>query len=163
MAGFHLAQVNIGRPLEPLHSARLRGFVEMLEPINAVADAAPGFVWRLQTEDGDATAIRPFEDDQMIINMSVWATLEDFAAFVFGPQHLAVMRQRKQWFETMRVYTCAWWVPVGTRPTPADAIARLDLLARLGPTADAFTVQKPFPAPDSNVGPDVRDDWTCPA
>jgi heme-degrading monooxygenase HmoA len=159
---FHLAQINIGRPLEPLESERLRGFVDMLEPINALADSSPGFVWRLQTEDGDATAIRPFEDDQMIINMSVWATLEDYAAFVYGPQHGAVMRQRKQWFETMRIYTCAWWIPVGTIPTPAEAIARLDLLERLGPTADSFTVQRPFPAPDSVVAPDVRDDWTCP-
>jgi heme-degrading monooxygenase HmoA len=159
---FHLAQINIGRPLEPLDSERLRGFVDMLEPINALADSSPGFVWRLQTEDGDATAIRPFDDDQMIINMSVWATLEDYAAFVYGPQHGAVMRQRKQWFETMRIYTCAWWIPVGTIPTPAEAIARLDLLELRGPTADSFTVQRPFPAPDSLVAPDVRDDWTCP-
>jgi hypothetical protein len=119
-------------------------------------------VWRLQTEDGDATAIRPFDDDQMIINMSVWETLEDYAAFVFGPEHGAVMRRRKQWFETMRVYTCAWWVEAGTSPTPADAIARLDRLDRLGPTADAFTVQRPFPAPGATLAPDVRDDWNCP-
>ena len=162
MTRWHLAQVNIGRFRAPIESAIMEGFRTQLDTVNALADATPGFVWRLQTEDGDATAIRPFEDDQMIINMSVWATLEDYAAFVYGPQHGAVTRQRKQWFETMRIYTCAWWIPVGTIPTPAEAIARLALLERLGPTADSFTVQRPFPAPDSTVAPDVRDDWTCP-
>jgi heme-degrading monooxygenase HmoA len=163
MTGHHLAQVNIGLPLEPLESERLRGFVDMLEPINALADAAPGFVWRLQTEDGDATAIRAFEDERLIINMSVWESLESYTAFVFGAEHSAVMRQRRQWFVPMQVYTAAWWLPAGTRPTPADAVVRLDLLTRLGPTADAFTVKRPFPPPGSSVTPLVRDDWTCPA
>jgi heme-degrading monooxygenase HmoA len=162
MSGFHLAQVNIGLPIEPVESELLRGFVEMLEPINALADAAPGFVWRLQTEDGDATAIRAFEDDRLIMNMSVWESMEPFAAFVFGPEHSAVMRQRRQWFVPMDVYTTAWWIPAGTLPTPADAVQRLDLLRRLGPTPDAFTVKRPFPPPDGVALPEIRDDWTCP-
>jgi heme-degrading monooxygenase HmoA len=163
MTGYHLAQVNIGLPIEPLDSERLRGFVEMLEPINALADAAPGFVWRLQTEDGDATAIRAFEDERLIMNMSVWVSLEAFTAFVYGSEHAAVMRQRRQWFVPMQTYTAAWWIPAGTLPTPADAVVRLDLLQRLGPTADAFTVKRPFPPPGSDVTPEVREDWTCPA
>ena len=163
MTGYHLAQVNIGLPIEPVGSERLRGFVEMLEPINALADAAPGFVWRLQTEDGDATAIRAFADERLIMNMSVWESLETFTDFVYGAEHAAVMRRRRQWFVPMQVYTAAWWIPAGTRPTPADAVARLDLLERLGPTADSFTVRRPFPAPGSTVQPQARDDWTCPA
>jgi hypothetical protein len=158
----HLAQVNIGLPLEPLDSQRLRGFVDMLVPINAVADRAPGFVWRLQTEDGDATAIRVFEDERLIINLSVWESVESFAAFVYGPEHLAVMRQRKNWFTTLRTYVALWWIPAGSLPTPADAVARLDLLRRLGPTPDAFTVKQPFPPPGELVAPEVRDDWSCP-
>lgn len=162
MTGYHLAQVNIGLPIEPVESERLRGFVEMLEPVNAIADAAPGFVWRLQTEDGDATAIRAFEDERLIMNMSVWESVEAFASFVYGPEHLAVMRQRKQWFVTMRVYTCAWWIPAGTLPVPADAVERLALLERLGPTPDSFTLKRPFPPPGQVVAPEIRDDWTCP-
>jgi heme-degrading monooxygenase HmoA len=162
MTAYHLAQVNIGLPIEPVESERLRGFVEMLEPINALADAAPGFVWRLQTEDGDATAIRAFEDERLIMNMSAWESVEAFAAFVYGPEHSAVMRQRREWFVPMQVYTAAWWIPAGTLPTPADAVARLDLLRELGPTPDAFTVQRPFPAPGQSVPPAVRDDWSCP-
>ena len=163
MTAYHLAQVNIGLPLEPLESERLRGFVDMLEPINALADTAPGFVWRLQTEDGDATAIRAFDDERLIMNMSVWESLETFTAFVYGAEHSAVMRQRRQWFVPMQVYTAAWWIPAGTIPTPADSVVRLDLLTRLGPTPDAFTVKRPFPPPGSTVEPVVRDDWTCPA
>jgi len=162
MTGFHLAQVNIGLPLEPLESERLRGFVEMLEPINALADRAPGFVWRLQTEDGDATAIRVFEDERLIMNMSVWESIEAFASFVYGADHGAVMRQRRQWFVPMHVYTAAWWIPAGTLPTPADAVARLDLLRRHGPTQDAFTIKRPFPPPGQSVPPAIRDDWSCP-
>ena len=162
MRTHHLAQVNIGLPLEPVDSERLRGFVEMLEPINAQADAAPGFLWRLQTEDGDATAIRAFDDDRLIMNMSVWESVEAFAAFVYGPEHSAVMRERRQWFVPMQVYTAAWWVPVGTTPVPTDAVARLDLLRRLGPTQEAFTVTRPFPPPGSSEVPVVRDEWECP-
>ena len=162
MTAHHLAQVNIGLPLEPLESERLRGFVEMLEPINALADSAPGFIWRLQTEDGDATAIRAFEDERLIMNMGVWESVETFADFVFGPEHSAVMRQRREWFVPMRVYTTAWWIPAGTLPTPADAVARLDLLRQLGPTPEAFTIKRPFPPPRQSVPPVVRDDWSCP-
>jgi heme-degrading monooxygenase HmoA len=103
MTGSHLAQVNIGLPIEPVESERLRGFMAMLEPINALADTAAGFVWRLQTEDGDATAIRAFEDERLIINVSVWESVETFAAFVYGPEHSAVMRQRRSWFVPMQV------------------------------------------------------------
>ena len=162
MTGFHLAQVNIGLPLEPLESERLRGFVEVLEPINGLADRSPGFVWRLQTEDGDATAIRVFEDERLIMNMSVWESIEAFAGFVYGPEHSVVMRQRRDWFVPMRVYTAAWWIPAGTLPTPTDAVARLDLLRRHGPTQDAFTIKRPFPPPGQTAPPAVRDDWSCP-
>ncbi len=162
MSAFHLAQVNIGLPIEPVESERLRGFVELLEPINALADVAPGFVWRLQTEDGDATAIRAFDDERLIMNMSVWESVEAYAAFVFSPEHSAVMRRRRRWFVPMQVYTAAWWIPAGTRPTPADAVGRLGLLRRLGPTQEAFTIKRPFPPPGSSELPQIRDDWSCP-
>jgi heme-degrading monooxygenase HmoA len=159
---YHLAQVNIALPLEPLDSARLQGFVDELEPVNAIADAAPGFVWRLQTEDGDATAIRPYEDDRLLINLSVWESLEAFAGFVYGTAHAEVMRQRRKWFVPMReMYAAAWWLPAGTIPTPTEAVERLDHLRRHGPTERAFTVAKPFPRPGSTETINPRDDWTC--
>ena len=148
MAAHHLAQVNIATLRYPLDTPELAGFVAQLEPINALADGSPGFVWRLQTEDGDATAIRPFGDERIMVNLSVWSSLEALRGFVYASRHLGVMRHRREWFLKMADPILAlWWVPAGTIPTVAQAGHRLDLLARRGPTADAFTFRAPFPEP----------------
>jgi heme-degrading monooxygenase HmoA len=148
MADHHLAQVNLATLRAPLDGPELAQFVARLEPINALADASPGFVWRLQTEDGDATAIRPFDDDRIMVNLSVWESFEALRAFVYASRHLEVMRHRRAWFHRMAdPYLALWWVPAGTIPTVAEARERLELLARLGPTAEAFTFRSPFPAP----------------
>src|ERR1017187_3029867 len=95
----HLAQCNIARLRAPLDSPTLAGFVAALEPINQLADRAPGFVWRLQTEAGDATAIRAFDDDMMLVNMSLWESVEALASFVYSQPHRATMQNRREWFE----------------------------------------------------------------
>jgi heme-degrading monooxygenase HmoA len=148
MAAHHLAQVNIATLRAPLDGPELAGFVAQLEPINALADRSPGFVWRLQTEDGDATAIRPFDDDRVMVNLSVWESFETLRAFVYSTRHLEVMRHRRAWFSRMAdPYLALWWVPAGTIPTVAEAKRRLELLARSGPTPAAFTFRDPFPEP----------------
>ena len=148
MAAHHLAQVNIATLRAPLDGPELAGFVAQLEPINALADRSPGFIWRLQTEDGDATAIRPYEDDRVMVNLSVWASFEALRTFVYATRHLEVMRHRRQWFSRMAdPYLALWWVPAGAIPTVAEAKERLELLTRQGPTADAFTFRVPFPEP----------------
>ena len=148
MAAHHLAQVNIATLRAPLDGPELAGFVAQLGPINALADQHPGFVWRLQTEDGDATAIRPFDDDRVMVNLSVWSSLEALRAFVYATRHLEVMRHRRAWFQRMPdPYLALWWVPAGTIPTVAEAKDRLELLAGQGPTAGAFTFRAPFPEP----------------
>ena len=165
-----LAQVNVGRLLAPLDSPPIADFVAALGPVNAVADAAPGFVWRLQTEDGNATAIRVFEQDAegadggILINMSVWESVEALGAFIYGPAHLAVLRRRREWFEQLRdLYMVAWWVPRGHIPTITEAEDRLKYLRRHGPTPRAFTLKVHFPPPESTVdGPLLSpDDWAC--
>jgi hypothetical protein len=103
-----VAQVNIARAQAPMDAEHMAAFVAALEPINALADAAPGFVWRLQDESGDATSIRVFEDALMLINMSVWESVDSLANFVYRSEHTTVMRQRKQWFATMRLYVTLW-------------------------------------------------------
>jgi hypothetical protein len=159
---WELAQINIGRLLAPTEAPETAGFLNALEPINALADAAPGFVWRLQTEDGDATAIRPYPDDLMIVNMSMWASLEALADFVYGDEHRAIMVQRRQWFEKFEsVYLALWWVPAGHRPSIDEAKERLARLEANGPTPEAFTFRRPFPAPDTADPVEVDDDWTC--
>ena len=153
MAAHHLAQVNIATLLAPLDGPELAGFVAQLEPINALADRSPGFIWRLQTEDGDATAIRPYADDRVMVNLSVWASFEALRTFVYATRHLEVMRHRRQWFSRMAdPYLALWWVPAGTIPTVAEAKERLELLAGRGPTAGAFTFRAPFPEPARAVG-----------
>jgi hypothetical protein len=119
----------------------LREFVAALDPVNARADAAPGFVWRLQTEDGDATGVRGFDDDRLIVNMSVWESLDALRAFVYrDPGHLAVLRRRREWFHKhAEAFQVLWWIEEGHVPTIAEAEQRLELLRRHGPTPDAFT------------------------
>ena len=142
----------------------MAGFKAALEPINALADEAPGFVWRLQTEDGDATAIRPYRDERMMVNMSVWESIEALRAFVYTSSHTSVMRNRKRWFEKLETYLALWWVPAGHAPTIEEAKERLEHLKRRGPTPYAFTFRVSFPASDAD--PDaalIDDEIGCPA
>lgn len=145
---FHLAQVNIGRLLAPLDAPETAGFVEALEPLNAIADASPGFVWRLQSDGGNATDIRPFPDDSILVNMSVWRTLDDLRNYVYRSGHVAILRQRRSWFEKLaEVHLALWWLPAGRLPTVEEAAWRLELLRTNGPTAEAFTFRTPFGPP----------------
>jgi hypothetical protein len=96
--GSHLAQVNVARLREALDRPSMQGFVDGLDPINALADASPGFVWRLQTDDGDATSLRVFDDQMMIVNMSVWTSVEALRAFVYASEHAGYLRRRSDWF-----------------------------------------------------------------
>lgn len=148
MTRFHLAQANIGRILAPLDDPIMEGFRSQLDPINALADRSPGFIWRLQTEDGNAMAIRPFEDERMAINMSVWESLESLQQFVYRSAHVGPLRDRNEWFEAIEgPILVLWWIPVGHIPTVAEAIERLQYLKQHGPSAHAFTFRVPFPAP----------------
>ena len=142
-----------------------------LDPVNALADAAPGFIWRLQTEDGNATAIRAFEWDAgtsagVIMNMSVWESVETLAAFVYSAGHRLVLRRRREWFEQMPVaYTALWWIPDGTLPATGDAEDRIRHLRLHGPTPYAFSLRVHFPPPEA-MDPEPRPgraDWMCPA
>jgi heme-degrading monooxygenase HmoA len=162
--GHHLAQLNIGLAKGSMDGPVMAGFRAALEPINALADRAPGFIWRLQTEDGDATAIRPYEDERMIVNMSVWESLESLRAFVYTSGHTSVMRNRRRWFEKLDMYLVLWWVPAGHTPTIEEAKERLEHLGRHGPTLHAFTFRVSFPAPDAgSVTALIDDEAGCPA
>ncbi len=147
MAKFELAQLNIALMKEPLESPIMADFVANLERINALAESSAGFVWRLQTDDGDATGLRPMGDD-VLINISVWQDVASLSAYVYGAGHVEIMRRRREWFDKMReAHLVLWWVPGGHRPTEAEAIARLERLRTNGPTGDAFTLRDTFPHP----------------
>lgn len=146
-----LAQINIGRILGPIESPVMAEFVARLDEVNALAERSPGFVWRLKTEDGDATAIRPYDDDRIIVNMSVWASPAALHDYVYRSAHVEVMRRRREWFSRMAdSFVALWWVPEGHRPTVAEGTERLESLRTLGPSPHAFTFREQFPPPDAD-------------
>jgi hypothetical protein len=147
MTDHHLAQLNVGRLRQPLDAPESAGFVNGLKPINALADASPGFVWRLTDEGGeDATAIRPDGDD-LIVNLSVWESLRALWDFTYRSDHLELVRRRREWFVRMlEPFTVLWWVPAGHLPPVEEALGRLADLREAGPTPHAFTFRQPYDA-----------------
>lgn len=143
---YHIAQVNIGRIRAPLDSQTMAGFVNRLHEINALADNSPGFVWRLQTSEGNATYFRPYEDDRILLNMSVWSSVEALRDFVYRTAHAEFLRHRHEWFEKFAgAYLGLWWVPVGHIPGIDEAQKRLAHLDAHGPTQFAFTLKTVVP------------------
>jgi hypothetical protein len=142
---YHLAEINIARMLAPLDDPIMAEFVANLVAINTLAEKSPGFVWRLQTEEGDATSLRIFDDEKIIINMSVWESVEALFQFAYNTQHTDFFRRRKEWFEKMDTPVLVmWWVPAGHNPTLAEAKEKLELLEKHGPTPLAFTFKQRF-------------------
>jgi hypothetical protein len=150
--GWQLAQLNVARMRGAADSEVMASFMAQLAEVNAVADAAPGFVWRLQSAEGDATSIHAFDDDRILVNMSVWESLQALRDYAYAGRHLDVLRNRREWFEGYGgPYVVLWWVPAGHTPTVEEAKQRLALLEEQGPTAEAFSFQQSFEAP-SEVG-----------
>ncbi|MES1203608.1 MAG: DUF3291 domain-containing protein [Pseudomonadota bacterium] len=144
----HLAQVNIAKFRTPIGDPVNAEFIASLERVNLLAETQPGYVWRLVGDGANALDVKAFDDPDMAINMSVWTDMDALAAWVYrNEEHRAIMRRRREWFDAMDVYLALWWVPIGHTPTPEEAKAKLDLMARLGPTAEAFTFKHPFPMP----------------
>lgn len=152
MPEYHLANYNIARMVASLDSPVMQGFVDALDRINHVADQSPGFVWRLQEESGSATNIRPYEDAMILINMSVWESVEALRQFTYHSAHREVFRQRRKWFEPMKAPNLVlWWTLAGTYPTLEEGKQRLEMLRKDGLTAEAFDFRKPFPPPHTTV------------
>jgi hypothetical protein len=165
MGEYQTAQVSIGQMKGQLDEPVMAGFVARLDEINALADSSPGFVWRLQSSDGNATYLRPYDDDRILFNLSVWETVEALRYYVFKTAHAEMLRQRQAWFERFAgVYTALWWVPAGHIPSIDEAKKRLAHLEAHGPTQFAFTF-KTVSAPDDKFQQQI--DWSsfqpCPA
>lgn len=153
MGAWQLAQLNVGRAVGPLDGPKMAGFMGRLDEINALAEASPGFVWRLQGESGNATDIKVSDDPRFIINLSVWESHEALRRFTYQSEHRTVFARRFEWFERRATPNlCLWWIPAGSRPTATEALARLRLLEEAGPSAEAFTLKVPFPPPATGAG-----------
>lgn len=145
---WHLAQYNVARLLEPLDHPSLADFVAALEPINRLAEEWPGFVWRHQTAEGDSTAVRPYPDDRVIINFSVWTDAQSLHDYTYKSDHVDVFRRRREWFErNLEAHLVMWWIRAGHVPAIEEADERLSMLRANGPTPEAFTFRRRFEPP----------------
>ncbi len=151
---FQLAQLNIARLLHPLDHPEIVPFVEALDPINALAEASPGFVWRLQSSSGNATDLaHPWSNDPfVIVNLSVWQSPAALKAYVYNSDHRPFLNRRTEFFERpTEPHYVLWWIPAGHIPTLEEAAARLERYRTSGPTPDAFWFSALQPAPDSTI------------
>jgi hypothetical protein len=147
----HLAQLNVAHLVAPIDSPELAAFVAALEPVNLIADSAPGFVWRMQASDDPTEVIKHEYGDDLLVNLSVWESREALWNFVYRSPHLDLLRRRREWFHRVaEPYTLMWWVPDGHRPSLAESMERLRLIRAQGPGPDAFTF-KEFYEPGSSV------------
>ena len=146
---YHLVQLNIGRILFPMDTPEMSGFKDNLDRINALADSSEGFIWRLVSDgSNDATSLRPFDDDTLLVNMSVWQNLEGLKNYVYKSVHTDYLKRRAEWFEKMQdVIVVLWWVPEGHVPTVQEAKERLKHLRMNGSSEFAFSFREAFPAP----------------
>ncbi len=151
---WHLAELNVARLRAPLDDPATREFIDALDEMNALADGSPGFQWRMQTEDGNATAIRAFDDELVIVNLSTWESVAALGDYVYRTGHVSYLRRKREWFERYgSAYLVLWWAPGGIRPTVDEALERLAHLDAHGPTAEAFTFGHPFPPPGAAHAP----------
>lgn len=146
----HLAQLNIGKLLHPIDHPKIAEFADNLDRINALAEASKGFAWRLKDESGNASDIHVFDDPLIIVNMSVWKTLEDLKAFVFKSGHMKILKKRSHWFEKMSsAHMVLWWIRKGHIPSIDEAKLRLNRLEKTGESPSAFTFRKTFVPPQN--------------
>ena len=148
MTNYHLAQINIARMRAPIDVPLMADFVAQLAPINALAEESPGFVWRLQSDSGDATSIKVYDDDLVIINLTVWESVEALREYVYRSAHSGVMRDRRRWFEKFDgPYYALWWLPAGHLPDPQEGRERLEYLRAHGESDFSFSFKQVFSLP----------------
>ena len=148
MTTWHIAQLNTSMARFPFDDPRMKPFTDSLAQMYALADQAPGFVWRPNTGSPSDSAVRSYGHDRAVINYSVWADMDALKTFVYRKGHGAAVKNMASLFEDAdEANQVLWWVPIGHRPGPAEGLARLKLLRRKGPGANAFTFQAPFDCP----------------
>jgi hypothetical protein len=146
MSAYHLAQVNVARAKAEMNTETMRGFMDQIDAMNALADTADGFIWRMVGDGGDYTSIRPFDDPLVIMNISLWRDVDSLKNYVYKTTHMDIVRARHAWFDKMSdIQQALWWIPAGQRPTALEAREKLELLRRLGATPEAFTFAQTFP------------------
>jgi heme-degrading monooxygenase HmoA len=151
---WHLAQYNVAKLVAPLDDPRVAAFVASLQRVNTLGDRAPGFVWRLHSASGDSTDVRVDDDPLVVVNFTVWESIEALFEYTYHSEHVEVFRRRREWFEhDGRPYLAMWWVPAGHVPAVAEAEERLAHLRAHGPTPCAFNFKQRFSPGEAAAAP----------
>lgn len=150
MIEYHIAEINIARMKGVnINDPVMKEFVDNLDKVNAIAENSEGFVWRLKDDTNNATSLDPYDDEQVIINVSVWQSIEALERFMYKTFHSEFLKRRREWFQTFgKVYTAMWWVPEGKFPTMHEAVEKLDYLQKHGATEVVFDFRKKFSPPE---------------
>jgi Domain of unknown function (DUF3291) len=158
MKNYHIAEINVARMKGvDINDPIMKEFVENLDKVNGIAESSEGFVWRLKDENNNATSLNPYNDEQVIINLSVWESIETLENFMYKTFHSEFLKRRKEWFQTYgKAHTAMWWIPVGKLPTLLEAIDKLDYLQKNGPTEQVFDLRNKFTAPAITKSEDYR-------
>nr|WP_229697769.1 DUF3291 domain-containing protein [Nonomuraea cavernae] len=159
MGVMHLAQLNVAHLRAPMDAPELAAFVELLEPVNTLADTSPGFVWRMKESEDDPTAtLTHAYGDHLLVNLSVWESLESLWDYAYRSAHLGVLRRRREWFlRTAEPYLVMWWIPEGRLPTVAEGMRRLERLRDEGPSPEAFTFKESYDSSQAASRPAAAD------
>ena len=152
---YHLAQVNIAKMLADLNAPVMSDFVQRLNEINLLADSSAGFVWRFLSDEGDATYLRPYEDKNILFNMSVWESLESLKAYVYNSSHLELLKSKKNWFSKLsEPHMALWWVPKGHIPSVSEGLRKINIIKERGACEEAFTFAEPY-GPNTQLDKDA--------
>lgn len=149
MTKYHIAEINIARMKGVnINDPMMKEFVDNLNIVNQIAEKSNGFVWRLKDENNNATSINPYNDEQVIINVSVWENIETLEEFMYRTFHSEFLKRRKEWFSNFgKAHTAMWWVPEGHIPSLEEAVEKLDYLQKNGATINSFDFRNKFPPP----------------
>ena len=149
MKHYQLAQINIGRIKGvDMNDPVMKEFVDNLTMVNTIAETSEGFIWRLKDDSDNSTAFNPFNDERIIVNMSVWENIESLETFMYKTTHVEFLKRRREWFHRYgKVYTAMWWIEANQFPSIQQAIENLDYLEKHGPTEKVFDFKKKFPEP----------------
>ena len=145
---YHIASYNIAKASYPMDDIRMKGFNDAIDQVNAEAERSPGFIWRLQDESGNATNIQIYNDPKMLVNLSVWKSIDDLKDYLYNGDHLAIFVRKKEWFEPMKTaHMVLWWVKAGSIPTAEEGKAKLEYLIEHGASEEAFGFREMYPCP----------------
>ena len=148
---YRLAQINFARLRVPLSNPKMVNFRALLQAVNSLAEASPGFVWRMDEESAAASGDRARPQQApgtTLVNLSVWNSVGALQKYANLGTDGGVMGARQSFFKRFEGrWIVLWWVHDGHFPEVAEGWTRLQHLRRHGETPYAFNLVRSFPPP----------------